>query len=92
MKCPEHLKFEPIKLPNPRVVGVKKLYLFKTCMYVVNVPASSGGVKLSQPKPSSQSTPSQQKSSSQVKQEDDDDLDELTMDEIDQSMIGIEES
>ena len=61
-------------------------------MYVANVSASSGGVKLSQPKPSSQSTPSQQKSSSQVKQEDDDDLDELTMDEIDQSMIGVEES
>ncbi|KAK2181133.1 hypothetical protein NP493_409g01000 [Ridgeia piscesae] len=51
--------------------------------------ASSGGVKLSQPKSSqaSQSTPSQ-KSLSQKN----DDQDDLTLDEIDQSMNGIEES
>ncbi|KAI0232795.1 DNA primase large subunit [Lamellibrachia satsuma] len=49
----------------------------------------SGGVKLSQAKPSSQSTASQ-KSSSHNAVQDDDDLDNLTLDEIDQSMNGIE--
>ena len=56
---------------------------------LICVSASSGGVKLSQPKSSqaSQSTPSQ-KSLSQKN----DDQDDLTLDEIDQSMNGIEES
>jgi len=56
---------------------------------LICVSASSGGVKLSQPKSSqaSQSTPSQKLLSQK-----NDDQDDLTLDEIDQSMNGIEES
>ena len=59
---------------------------------LICVSASSGGVKLSQPKSSqaSQSTPSQKSLSQNM--EDNDDHDDLTLDEIDQSMNGIEES